>query len=114
MLATNDNKVLNLMDNGRLLGVVKYNPDFDYRQKTIRPFLRTRLRLVEKVGKVNYELLDQFITKSFTDFYQRMMGLTDSIERNQKIQQYQELYFLWQRVGQAKQTNDAQLNSYYD
>lgn len=114
MFRTADLKVYNLIDNNKIIGVVKYNPHFSFKKATTRPFIRCKLRIIEQVGRVNYELLDQFIIASLNDYYNKLLNIKDTNARVKATTDYQQLYFLWQTVVGGKQKQDPNLNSYYD
>lgn len=109
-----DLKNYNLIDNGKIIGTVSYNPKFNFALETTRPFIRCKLRVLEKVGRVNYNMLDNYIVSSLNDYYNKMANIKDVSLRNKSITEYQQLYYLWQKVMTAKKENDPNTNSYYD
>lgn len=114
MFGTTDLKVYNLIDNNKYSGIVHYNPHFSFGKTTTRPFIRCKLRIIQTIGRVNYELLDQFIITSLNDYYNKLLNIKDTNARVKATEEYQQLYFLWQTIFQAKQNSDPKLNSYYD
>lgn len=114
MFATTDLKLYDLVDNGKIIGSVRYNPHFSFKDKTTRPFIRCKLRIIETIGRVNYEMLDQFIIASLNDYYNKLLNIKEMAARTKATSEYQQLYYLWQTVMQAKQNRDSNLNSYYD
>lgn len=114
MFYTSSDKELNLVLNGKVLGKIRYNSSYNYQEKTARPFTRPKLRMIEQVGRVDYTYLNNFISKSLNDYYQKMLQDTNLTTRNEKIKEYQELYFLWQKITQAIKIHDSNVSSYYD
>ena len=107
-------KDLQWLDNDLQKGSIHVNTDFDFKKPTIRPFDRTKKGTVLSIGRVNYGLLDNFIITSLNDYYQKGMLTKDEYKRNAFIKEYNELYILWYTINQAKNTQNPNLNSYYD
>ena len=114
MLELTGMKQLQFLDKGQIIGKVYYNEKFPFAKEKARPFVRNKKMVIKSDGRVNYALLDQFVISSLTDYYQKISNIKDAEERAKQINEYQRLYYLWQKVMQAKQTNDINLNSYYD
>lgn len=114
MLELTGMKQLQFLDKGQIIGKVYYNEKFPFSKEKARPFIRNKKMVIKSDGRVNYALLDQFVISSLTDYYQKISNNKDAEERAKQINEYQRLYYLWQKVMQAKQTNDINLNSYYD
>ena len=114
MFQTSELKENQLFDGNVFKGLVFYNPKVSYLVNTARPFIRAPRRIVESIGRVNYQYLDQFIMKAMNDIYAHINEGKDLELRRKKIIEYQELYTLWQKIAVAKQNNDLNLNSYYD
>lgn len=107
-------KQLQFLDQGKRIGKIYYNPKFLFKGNDAIPFTRNQKMILKSDGRVNYAVLDQFVITSLTDFYQKINNIKNEEEKSKQISTYQRLYYLWQRVMQAKQTNDINLNSYYD
>ena len=105
---------LQFLDHGQIVGKVYYNGNFPFAKEKARPFVRNQKMVIKSDGRVNYALLDQFVVSSLTDFYQKISTIKDAEERTKQINEYQKLYYLWQKVMQARQSGDINLNSYYD
>lgn len=105
---------LQFLDKGQIIGKIYYNANFPFAKEKARPFVRNKAMVIKSDGRVNYALLDQFVISSLTDYYQKISSIKNADERTTQINEYQKLYYLWQKVMQAKQTNDVNLNSYYD
>lgn len=114
MFQSSELKVLQLFDNNRFCGLVKYNPNIYNKAEMIRPFIRTGKREILSIGRVNYAYLDNFIMKSLNDIYTHLNEGKDPELKRQKIVEYQELYSLWQKIAVARQNNDLNISSYYD
>ena len=114
MFQTSELKENQLFDGNVFKGLVFYNPKVSYLVNTTRPFIRTPKRIVESIGRVNYQYLDQFVMKAMNVIYAHINEGKDLELRRKKIIEYQELYTLWQKIAVAKQNNDLNLNSYYD
>ncbi len=114
MFQSSELKVLQLFDNNRFCGLVKYNPRIKYNTEMTRPFIRTVKREILSIGRVNYNYLDNFIMKSLNDIYAHLHEGKDQEVIRQKIVEYQELYALWQKIAVARENNDLQISSYYD
>ena len=107
-------KKLLLSDNGKAIGIVKYNPEINFNEEFRRPFIRNGKVIVDSIGRVNYNMLDTFIVNSLNDYYSKIYLTKDELKKNQNILTYQELYNMWQNVVKAKNAHDINLNSYYD
>lgn len=107
-------KSYNFLDNNKIIGLVNYNPQYNLKADLTRPFIRNGKRLIESIGRVNYQVLDNFIIQSLNDYYSKISLIKKEAERKKYLDEYGQLYFLWQKVTQAKQTNDINLNNYYD
>lgn len=107
-------KQLQFLDQGKRIGKIYYNSKFLFKGNDAIPFTRNQKMILKSDGRVNYAVLDQFVITSLTDFYQKINNIKNEEEKAKQISTYQRLYYLWQRVMQAKQTNDINLNNYYD
>lgn len=114
MFQTSELKEYQLFDNQTFKGIVRYNPIIKQKMPTTRPFVRTNLRNVQSIGRVNFEYLDQFITKALNEIYAHLNDNKDRDLTIKNIKEYQELYSLWQKVVVARKNNDLNVNSYYD
>ena len=114
MFQTSELKEYQLFDNQIYKGKIYFNPLIKNKGETTRPFIRNGLRKLISIGRVNYEILDQFIIKSLNEIYTHINDTKDRDLVADKIRNYQELYSLWQRVILARQNNDLNVNNYYD
>jgi len=114
MVLFSELKTYHLTDRGNFIGEVHYNSEFNYTVSLTRPFVRNGARTLVSIGRVNYELLDQFIIQSLNDYYAKIMQIKDRDEMIRCINEYQQLFYLWQVIVQAKQNHDGNLNNYYD
>lgn len=114
MFQSSELKVLQLFDNNRFCGLIKYNPNIYHKIEMTRPFIRNGKREILSIGRVNYEFLDNFIRNSLNDIYAHLNEGKDPETKRQKIREYQELYALWQKIAVARQNNDLNISSYYD
>ena len=95
MFQTSELKENQLFDGNVFKGLVFYNPKVSYLVNTARPFIRAPRRIVESI-------------------YAHINEGKDLELRRKNAIEYQELYTLWQKIAEAKQNNDLNLNSYYD
>ena len=107
-------KKLLLSDSGKVIGIVSYNPEINFKEEYRRPFIRNGKVIVDSIGRVNYNMLDTFIVTSLNDYYSKIYLTKDEDKKNQNILTYQELYNMWQNVVKAKNMHDINLNAYYD
>lgn len=114
MFEASELKQYQLFDQDKFIGLVRYNPDINYKERMMRPFIRCKLRIIESIGKVNYAYLDQFIMMALNDIYRHINEGKNEVEVKNRIMEYQELYGLWQKVLVARQNRDFNINSYYD
>ncbi len=114
MFQSSELKVFQFFDSNRFLGIIRYNPNIQYKTLMIRPFIRVGRREIVSVGRVNYAYLDTFIMKSLNDIYAHLNEGKDQELIRKKIIEYQELYVLWQKIAIARQNNDLNISSYYD
>ncbi len=108
------NKMLQWLDHGQVLGIVKINDKHDFKKQTKRPIKRNQGAVIVSLGRVNYALLDEFIMRSLNDYYSKINTCKDFEERKRRIAEYNTLYSLWYQVNVARQNQDFALNSYYD
>ncbi len=114
MFQSSELKVFQFFDSNRFLGIIRYNPNIQYKTLMTRPFIRVGRREIVSVGRVNYAYLDTFIMKSLNDIYAHLNEGKDQELIRKKIIEYQELYALWQKIAIARQNNDLNISSYYD
>lgn len=114
MFQTGELQKYNLTDHNQYIGLIAYNPRVNFKTYFTRPFIRNGARELISVGKINYAVIDEFITKSLTAYYASIESQKSQDIKNQMIAEYQQLYYLWQTIYTAKQTNDIALSSYYD
>lgn len=107
-------KELQWLDGGIQKGIIRVNQNFDFNEKTTRPFKRSKTREVLSVGRVNYERLDSFIINSLNDYYTKLNLVTKAEEKRRRTNEYNELYQLWYNINVARQNRDINLNNYYD
>ena len=107
-------KELQWLDGGIQKGIIRVNQNFDFNEKTTRPFKRAKIREVLSVGRVNYERLDSFIINSLNDYYTKLNLVTKAEEKRRRTNEYNELYQLWYNINVARQNRDINLNNYYD
>ena len=114
MFQTGELLKYNLTEQGRVVGVVSYNPRLNFKATYTRPFIRNKARVILSIGRVNYAALDEFIVASLTAYYQSINLAKKQEVKNSMVSEYQQLYYLWQTILNAKQNRDSNLPSYYD
>ena len=65
-------KKLLLSDSGKVIGIVSYNPEINFKEEYRRPFIRNGKVIVDSIGRVNYNMLDTFIVTSLNDYYSKI------------------------------------------
>ena len=103
-----------LEDFGSELGIVKANLP-SLKLNNYAPIIKKEQKTYEivQIGKVNYDYLDNFIMESMNDIYYKLHEGSNE-ERTIKVENYKNLYEIWENINEAKEKNSPYLDELYN
>lgn len=114
MFPTGELKEYNFTKNGNYIGQIHYNLNFPFTSEFGIPINRNGQREIVSIGRIDTKILDNFIITSLNNYYESINLSKSFEEKKTRTIEYQNLYYLWQKVTEAKNNDNYNINNYYN
>ena len=106
MLTSSQSTKYKIDNNDKFIGKLKVSNFIKDISKYKIPFADTKKLVVEKIGIGNYDNFDAFIIQSLNDYYKKLSSPSDVDSKEKMLENYSNLYSLWESICNKKNQND--------